>query len=450
MSAKTAAPTTNKLAIAMAWVALAIIFLLPFHALITTWVMSNIGYADQLRVWKEAVIGVLIVGCTILLVRDRQLRQQFLHSKLTMLIGLYVVLGLLRTVYGWQQGIVTSESAAYGMVGAFRYFVFFLVVSLIVARSQAMQQWWKFAVVTPATIVIIYGLLQQFVLDKNFLAHFGYGPDTIPAYQSVDQKTQYARAQSLLRGPNPLGAYLSMIITFLTGMWYKFKSSRFSFGLLIVAANVLLFFSYSRSAWLGLAVSLATWIILVIKDKKVLKQLLVAGVVAGVICMVAIFGLRDNNYVQNTVFHTDETSASASSTNSVRWQAIIDGVKDVVQHPLGQGLGSAGPASARGPSPKIAENYYIQVAQEVGIFGLVLYLAITAGVGYRLFERRDELLAQVLFASLVGVTVINLMSHAWMDDTLSLMWWGLAGVALAPAIISHKHEKQTKNEKLAR
>jgi len=449
MSTKPSAPRTNALTTYMAVTILAILFLLPFHALITTWAGSNFGYDDQIRVWKEIVILFLGLGCLVLMLKDKTLKQQFIGSKLVILIGLYIALGLLRTGYGYNEGLVNLESAAYGMIGAFRYLVFFLVAWLVASRSQLLQKWWTFAVVGPATMVVIFGLLQQFVLDKNFLTHFGYGPDTIPAFQSVDQKTEYARAQSTLRGPNPLGAYLALIITFLTGMFYKFKAYRFSFGFLIAAAAVLLFFSYSRSAWVGLAISLAVWTMIVIKDKKVLKIMLIGGLMGAVMTSVAIYGFRNNDFVQNTVFHTDETSQSNTSTNSVRTQAIEDGVMDVLANPLGEGLGSAGPASARGPAPKIAENYYVQVAQEVGMFGLVLYLVITGLVGYRLFLRRQELLPQLLFASLIGISVINLVSHAWMDDTLSLMWWGLAGIALAPGIIKVKrHEKQTKSEKI--
>ena len=451
MSAKIADQTTSKLATYMAWAVLAILFLLPLHAFFTTWAGSVLGYHDQIRVWKEIIILFLSLGSLGLLVSDKALRRQFFGSKLTILIVLYVVLGLLRTAYGYNQGITNFEAAAYGIIGAFRYLVFFLVVGLVASRSQVLQRWWPFVVITPATIVVMFGLLQQFVLDRNFLTHFGYGPDTIPAFQSVDQKTEYARAQSLLRGPNPLGAYLALVITILAGMFYRFKSYRFSFGFLIAGSAMLLFFSYSRSAWIGLIISLAAWVLLVIKDKKILKVLLIAGLVGTVVVGLAVYTFRDNDYVQNTIFHSDETSQSTSSTNSVRLQALKDGAADVVDHPLGQGLGSAGPASARGPSPKIAENYYIQVAQEIGIFGLILYLAITVGVGYRLFMRRQQLLAQVLLASLIGISVINLVSHAWMDDTLSLLWWGLAGIALAPAIIKGKHyEKQTKSEKVAK
>lgn len=457
MTTKTAdqkpSPLTTSLATYMAWTVAAILFLLPFHAFITTWAGSSFGYHDQIRVWKEVIIAFLSVGCLVLLIKDRQLRQQFFSSRLTVLITLYIALGLLRAAYGLNENITNLESAAYGIIGAFRYLVFFLVVWLIASRSTILQRWWPLTVITPATIVVFFGLLQQFVLSKDFLTHFGYGPDTIPAFQSVDQKTEYARAQSTLRGPNPLGAYLSLVITFLVGFFYKFKSYRFSFGFLLVAASVLLFFSYSRSAWIGLAISLATWVLLVIRNKKVLKSVLVFGLTVLIILSAAIFTFKDNDYIQNTVFHTDETSQSATSTNTVRTQAIQDGLQDIVNHPLGQGLGSAGPASVRGDTPKIAENYYIQVAQEVGIIGLALYVAITVGVGYRLFKKRTELLAQVLFASLVGITAINLVSHAWMDDTLSLLWWGLAGIAMAtaasPGIIKGKrYEKQTKSEKI--
>jgi len=438
MTAKTAVRNRSKLANYMAWVVLAVLFLLPFHAFFTTWAGANFNYQDQFRVWKEVIILVLAVGCVGLLGRDKALRQQFLKSKLARLIGLYVILGLLRTAYGYNQGITNFESSAYGMIGSFRYLIFFLVVWLIASRSTVLQKWWSFAVTAPATIVILFGLLQQFVLDRNFLAHFGYGPDTTSAFQGVDNKTEYARAQSTLRGPNPLGAYLVVVITFLTGLGYKFKSYRFSYGFLIVAASVLLFFSYSRSAWIGLAISLATWILLASKSKKVLNYMAIMSLTSVVIIGSSIFIFRNNNYVQNTIFHTDETSASSTSTNTVRIQAITDGLQDVMKHPLGQGLGSAGPASARGPAPKIAENYYIQVAQEVGIVGLLLYLAITFSVGYRLFQKRTDLLSQVLFASLIGISVINLVSHAWMDDTLSLLWWGLAGIAVASSM-KHKY-----------
>lgn len=447
MTSKTDAPKTKVLADLLAVIILGIIFLLPFHAWFTTWAGSNFGHLDGFRIWKELLLVLLTLGCISLLATDKQLRRRFLGSKLVLGIGLYIVLGLLRTLYGYNKNLINTEAALYGMIGAWRYLVFFLVVGLVSAKSRILEKWWLFSVVTPATIVVLYGLLQQFVLDRNFLTHFGYGPNTIPAFQSVDQKITYTRAQSTLRGPNPLGAYLTMIVTFLVGLGYRFKNLRFSLGFLAVGALILMYFSYSRSAWIGLAISLGVWVLLVVKNKLLLRGLVVIGFMVGLMFMTTIYALRDNDYVQNTIFHTDENSLSESSTNTIRNQALKDGLGDIISNPLGEGLGTAGPASARTENPKISENYFIQVGQEVGVLGLVLYLSITAGVGYRLFERRQELLAQVLLASLIGITVINMVSHAWMDDTLSLMWWGLAGIALTPAIMKPRHEKQTKSEK---
>jgi hypothetical protein len=60
--------------------------------------------------------------------------------------------------------------------------------------------------------------------------------------------------------------------------------------------------------------------------------------------------------------------------------------------------------------------------------------------------RRRELLSQILFASLIGITFINFLSHAWTDDTLAYLWWGLAGIALAP-IITDRQKAHGKTHK---
>jgi hypothetical protein len=104
----------------------------------------------------------------------------------------------------------------------------------------------------------------------------------------------------------------------------------------------------------------------------------------------------------------------------------------LAHHPLGDGPGTAGPASVynHGHPARIAENYFIQVGQETGWLGLTLFTLINVGVGYLLWLRRDDPLALSLFASLIGLTLINMLSHAWADDTLAYIWWGLAGIAM--------------------
>ena len=107
-----------------------------------------------------------------------------------------------------------------------------------------------------------------------------------------------------------------------------------------------------------------------------------------------------------------------------------------MREPFGRGVGTAGPASVynRGKG-RVAENYFIQIGQEAGWIGLMLFLLINAGVGYLLWVRRADPLALSLLAGLIGLSFVNLLSHAWSDDTLAYVWWGLAGIAMAqPAV----------------
>ena len=74
----------------------------------------------------------------------------------------------------------------------------------------------------------------------------------------------------------------------------------------------------------------------------------------------------------------------------------------------------------------------MQIAQETGWLGLVLLVSIIVLVGRELYRLTGtSRLALVVFAALIGVSFVNLLSHAWTDDTLAFIWWGLAGIALA-------------------
>jgi hypothetical protein len=65
-----------------------------------------------------------------------------------------------------------------------------------------------------------------------------------------------------------------------------------------------------------------------------------------------------------------------------------------------------------------------------------MFLGITGTTGYLLWKRRSDPLALTLLASLVGICFVNLLSHAWTDDTLAYTWWGLAGIAIGTGVQS--------------
>lgn len=432
----------GKLAQISAYVIAGILVLLPFHAFFTTWLGSNFQHLDLFRIWKELLLVPLAFVACWLLYKDKKTTAWLKKTGLLYLIIGYIALHILLGWLALAQHRVNASALIYALLSNLRFLVFFVVCLAVSARTKWLGAHWKQIVLIPAVIVIVFGLLQHFALQPDFLRHFGYGPKTIPAYQAVDQKSAYARVQSSLRGPNPLGAYLVLIMALLTMLIYTNDKRRNWWILTGAGAAIVLFFSYSRSALLGvgLAVFLVIWQLL--DQPKLKRYLLIAAASALLIAAGGLFAFRHNDRVQNTFFHTDEHSRSSESSNFDRLGHLKSGLHDIAHDPWGRGPGTAGPASVRNPyETRIAENYYLQIGQEVGVLGMLIFIAINLLVAFALWRRGDGL-SVTLFASLAGLTLVNMLSHAWGDDTLGLLWWGLAGIALAPAIL--ETNKRTK------
>jgi hypothetical protein len=179
--------------------------------------------------------------------------------------------------------------------------------------------------------------------------------------------------------------------------------------------------------------------------------LLVAGGVIATVVGVLVVSVPA---VRLYIFHSSpgDSSLVEGSTND-HLKAAIDNAHDAIQHPLGQGPGSAGPASfyLQHSEPKIAENYFVQIAQEVGVIGLAIFCALSALIGWKLFRMINgdstSYLVIGLFASFIGINVINFLLHGWADDPTSIVWWGFAAMTIPfaretmtvkPASTSHK------------
>jgi O-antigen ligase len=99
-----------------------------------------------------------------------------------------------------------------------------------------------------------------------------------------------------------------------------------------------------------------------------------------------------------------------------------------MSNPIGHGLGSAGPASFKASQPVIPENWYLQIAYEVGILGLLLYILAFAGLLGDFIRNRNLALPASLFALTCGILVSNLFLHTWADSTLVLIVFTLYGL----------------------
>jgi O-Antigen ligase len=417
-----------------------ILVLMPLHAFLTVWLSSAIGNYTALRLWKESLLVVLVGAAVLLVYRQPQLFRRALWRKSIRLLGMYggayALLTLTLGLVAYGAGRVDAQALGYGYISNLRFVMFFAVcfIAGVYYRRFWLAHWQKL-LLYPAIAVLVLGLLQLLVLPPDILRHFGYGPNTIAPFIAVDQKVEFARAQSTLRGPNPLGAYLVIICAAIVALYARTKHYLLKFGILV--SLMVLFGTYSRSAWIGAIVALFGLGCMLLDTKA--RQILLGA--TGLFIAMGVFGivlLQDNNTVQNIVFHTDETSQASRSSNEDRAGAITGGLGDIMSEPFGRGVGTAGPASVyNNGSVRISENYFIQVGQEVGIIGLVLFVAICSLAGKVLWDIRDKnTLPGILLMSLIGLTLVNILSHVWADDTLAYIWWGFAGLCTGMYVLA--------------
>jgi hypothetical protein len=423
---------------------LIILLLLPFHEFLTTWLASNFGHINLFRVWKEIVLVLISPIVIYLACADKKLKKWLIKDRLILLILLFSVVAILLGAVGYYHKVVNLSALAAGMVIDLRFFLIFLMTLVLTHYTNFFKKYWKQILIYPALLVILFGIAQLF-LPQDFLRHFGYGPSTIPAFQTIDQQLRFHRIQSTLRGANPLGAYLILITPILIFFYTRKFLVRVISSVLSLTA---LFFTYSRSAYVGLALTIGIIIYYLLFDKHKFnagQKKAVYYFCSGIILLVVALSLmlRNNPTFDNVFFHTSKNSQSATSSNTVRFSDLRTNSENFIKHPLGQGVGIAGPASTHNNHPaKIAENFFVQIGQETGVLGLVVFLSINIIVGYRLFLSREDQLSLLLFASLIGISLVNMVSHAWADDTLSLIWWAFAGVALSPKLLSSKVTKK--------
>lgn len=415
----------------ISWVT--IILLIPFHGFLSVWLSSIFGGYLALRSWKEAlIILMLLAGLLFLYKNDQKLFLKLAKRPINRLIVLYVFLHL---VLSAASGI-NLEAVLYALVYNLRFLGIFLMAQVLghyLVRSSAKHHLPSAndirlakLVLWPAGIVIAFALLQALVLPNDFLSNLGYGPDTIDPYVTIDAKDDWVRAQSTLRGPNQLGQYLLLPILLMASLWLKKPDWRKLGGL--IAGGLAMVFSFSRSAWLGLAAGVSA---LLTADREWLKwrkQILSILIGLAVLSGSLFYAFSGSDAFKLVVFHDDQAPGDVADSNTIRINATQKSLKLVAEEPVGHGPGFAGPASFHNDiDTKINENYYLQIALEVGVVGLLVFLSINWLLAVSLWRQRTELWPRVLFACFVGLFLVSFFLPAWANDE-ALIFWGLAGL----------------------
>lgn len=402
-----------------------------------------------LEVWKIAkdVVLLLLVLFTVCLV--------FWQGRATkvfkLLIGFSVVYGGLHLLLWALHPELHDRSAAlgtlynvrlplfvvlgYGSVRLLPKFVFSSIFRLVLVIS---------------TVVAGLGVLQYF-LPHDILTHVGYSLERgARPFFLIDTNADLIRIMATLREPNAFGAYLILPATALLAFWFKAKNGnkRMVLGGALGLHLLALFLTFSRSAWLGAAVALGLviwWQLSQRKPQLARRFLLISGIVA-VGFIATGWSLRNTAFFQQYIIHSNPTEQVADlDSNDYHDLLLRQGLEGVRAEPLGHGPGTAGLVSIQNPGGgQLTENYYVQIAYEVGVIGALLFVSFNVWL-YVLIRRlgQSDAPAVVLCASFWGYAVTNMLLHTWSNEAVAAQWWLLGGMALAtiPAASRKKNRK---------
>ena len=385
-------------------------------------------YSLLIKSWKE--ILMLIAGVMALYLLYKTKKFNILRDPIIIAIIAYAVIHLVLLLY-LNQGLTAGIA---GLAIDLRYLLFFGLVYIAMCLYPIERKLFIRVGIAGALVVLIFGILQVFILPHDILKYIGYSINTISPYLTVDQNYEFVRISSTLRGPNPLGAYAGLVLILLVAAIVKIKGLKNKWQLatvaiLSVSGLVVLWASYSRSAMIATAVAIIIVLVATVFRKLSTKMWIIVTLLTVIICG-GLFIVRNTDFMSNVILHENPNGGSSVNSNEGHASSIADGFNQLIHQPLGAGIGSTGSASIIGGKSEIIENQYLFIAHEVGWLGLAIFLYIFVSLMIRLWRLRDDWLALGVFASGVGLVIIGVLLPVWVDDTVAIIWWGLAAVVV--------------------
>ncbi len=255
-----------------------------------------------------------------------------------------------------------------------------------------------------------------------------------------------------MSGPNQLGIWLLIPLS-ISGLAVYCRRSAMNI-LFFVLILVALLLTFSRAAWIGAFVVLATGYLLQ-QSRHIRRKVFLWGVpsiLLGVVLIAAIF----------------PSVILRSSSTRGHLEKPLAGIQAMITDPLGRGLGTAGPATNRVSDacveleegsdaswaqahpelcvfvgekqvqpvgkecqcPFVTENWYIQIGVELGILGFALFITFVILLLKALRHNEDSLAP---FLGMLGISICALFLHAFEDSAVAYTAFLLCAFSLRPS-----------------
>jgi hypothetical protein len=397
---------------------------------------------DALAAWKE---GLLLVA---LLVVGWHVRRWPAVRAADVLAVCYALVIVVYWVL--PQSWLDGEATTRGELLALRHHLFpvagYALGRLVAAAWPARERFGRLVAVV-ALVVVVVGLVDLAFIPLQSWRDSGVpgwyreqlgldyeGLSGLPenwVYNTGDEESPLRRMVSTFLSPLA-SAYLLVVAL----IYVLSRPFRWWWGLLSLLLYGGLLYTHTRAAFAALAVGL---VVLSFAQRRPAPAVL--GIVSAVVAAVFLAAYPSigpttsytpeelewlrQNAEQEGGTSGDPFSGSEASTES-HWRNLRDGVRTVIDHPQGYGLGNAGVVAKRtGVEIRAGESTYTELGVDAGVAGALAFvlwsIAILAGLW-----RREAWLAATFVAVLLLALQTDVIGVHWLAFTV----WAATGLAL--------------------
>lgn len=297
--------------------------------------------------------------------------------------------------------------------------IYYLVVNNIHSTSQIKKL--GLIIVGSALAVTIFGFYQ-------YLFSSGMSAEWVDYEQFPDLKF---RVFSTLENPNLLAGFLVTMMSIAAGLGCRADMLRRRAMFLGVAAimGVCLVLTYSRGAWLSVLAVVAVFGVLY--NRKILWLIL----------LLPLLSLFSHDVLLERLMSIMNPTDTSSTLRLALWESTVAMIAD---HPIfGIGWGAYWMVYPNydffinNASTRIvhAHNMYLNIAAEIGIPGLLAFLAITYGhiktaakLMNSLADKYTSGLLMGIAAGLVGLMINGLTDYIMFNIQMSMLFWMLNAI----------------------
>ncbi len=243
----------------------------------------------------------------------------------------------------------------------------------------------------------------------------------------VDPKSNISiRVFSAFENPNLFAEYLILVIPITIA---KFISSDMKYKIIyfiaLLTQLIVLGLTFSRGGWLGLIVSLGVFVLLM--KRNLIFKLIPIGLVSLLIMPNSIL-VRMKSIV--------DLSDSSNFYRLQIWKESINIIKDFFITGVGLGFESFRTISnlyIKDFSPFHAHNTYLELTIEIGIVGLIIFLALLVLSFFDVKNQcnnKNKIYTVALMSGIIGIFVHGVAEHVLYNPKIIFEFWLVLGLLI--------------------